>query len=374
MAGIYVHIPYCRVKCHYCDFHFSTKTDSSNEMVDSICKEISKRSSYLNNEDVSTIYFGGGTPSILSEQQLSDLLAEIYKIHNVTSDCEITLECNPDDLTKEKLQELFNAGINRLSIGVQSFDDEVLTMMNRAHTSQEAIDSILYAKEIGFQNITADLIYGIPNKSLTYWEQQLMSLIQLDVQHISAYCLTIESNTVFGHQHKKGEFNLPEDEDALDQFTMMVEMLNDYGYEHYEVSNFAKKGFISKHNSAYWLGKPYIGIGPSAHSYNGDERGWNVSNNIAYIKGMKENSEIYGAEDLTYRDKFNDYILTRLRTIWGLELNDIEKKGENIALTEFSKEIEKHLELGNLIQVNDVIRLSEHGKFIADKIASDLFV
>ncbi|MCB9223820.1 MAG: radical SAM family heme chaperone HemW [Crocinitomicaceae bacterium] len=370
MAGIYVHVPYCKVKCHYCDFHFSTNLNSDKQMLAAICGEIELRSNYLGNQLVSTIYFGGGTPSVVGASYLNRIIQEIRNHFHVSNDCEITVECNPDDLDRQSLQDLEDIGVNRLSIGIQSFDDEVLQSMNRAHSAKEAKQSISLAKEIGFENITIDLIYGIPGKDLDYWKRQLDTFLMYDVPHLSAYCLTIEPNTVFNHLNKKGELKLPSDETSLAQFKLMVEVLKENGYQHYEISNFAKDGFISRHNSAYWLGQHYLGIGPSAHSYNGKERGWNISNNTRYIK----ESTTYESEELTDKDKVNDHILTRLRTHWGIDLNEIQLLAQHLSLVEFDRYLNWHIEAGNLVRDDHIVKLTSSGKFIADKIASDLFV
>lgn len=343
-------------------------------MVEAILSELSTRSNYLGSNEVQTIYFGGGTPSILNYQELSQILYEINSKFKVHPRAEITLECNPDDLIENKTQELFDLGVNRLSIGVQSFDDKVLKFMNRAHSSQDAIESILKAHEVGFKNITADLIYGIPEMTITQWQEQLKQMIALPVQHISAYCLTIESKTVFGALKEQGKLYLPEDEMSLAQFQLMVETLMKNGFEQYEISNFAKDGFQSKHNSSYWLGHSYLGIGPSAHSYNGISREWNISNNPKYIRAIEQGESVNEVEILTERDRINDYILTRLRTIWGIDLNELQLLKGTQSLLEFESEVSKHVQANNLIQNEHIITLSEQGKFIADKIASDLFV
>lgn len=370
MSGIYVHIPYCKVKCHYCDFHFSTNQSNNLDMLSAIGRELNLRSDYLGKQLVSTIYFGGGTPSAVGAKYLDKIIQKIRENFHVSNDCEITVECNPDDLTKESLQDLENIGVNRLSIGIQSFDDEVLKSMNRAHNATEAKQCISLAKEIGFENITIDLIYGLADKDIRYWEDQLRTMLQYDVPHLSAYCLTVEPNTYFSHLKKKGQLNLPSDEDSLDQFRLMVDLMSDNGYQHYEISNFAKDGFISRHNSAYWLGKHYLGIGPSAHSYNGKERGWNVANNAVYIR--EQNT--YEAEELTDKDKVNDHILTRLRTHWGIDLLVIEELAQFISLNEFYDQLKNHLDNGNLERTDQIVKLSQQGKFLADKIAADLFV
>jgi putative oxygen-independent coproporphyrinogen III oxidase len=374
MSGIYVHVPFCKVKCHYCDFHFSTNSSNATEMVEAICAEIAERSAYLHDEEVSTIYFGGGTPSLLNQEQLKSILSCIRLNFQVKEDAEITLEANPDDLSRKTLDVLKAVGVNRLSIGVQSFDDEVLQSMNRAHSSNEATQCIKDAQATGFSNLTADLIYGVPNKGIDYWKEQLEKLLELNIQHLSAYCLTIEPKTVFAHQQRYGEINLPSDDVTLQQFKLMQKILREHGFLHYEISNFAQEGYISKHNSAYWLGNKYLGVGPSAHSYDGEERRWNVSNNIKYIQAVFAGDVFHEREMLTPQTKFNDYILTRLRTHWGLELDYVQTFNEYFELAEFNKQVQKHLGLQNLILINNVLRLSDHGKFIADAIASDLFV
>ena len=373
MAGIYLHIPFCKKKCHYCDFHFSTKLDGQQAMVDAIIAEVALRSSYLDTP-VETIYLGGGTPSLLSESQLSEILKAIRNTFQVIENAEVTLECNPDDLDETKLTALKKSGVNRLSIGIQSFDDEVLTSMNRAHNSTEALNVISMANKAGFENITADLIYGIPDKKEDYWEEQVRIMLAQNVQHISAYCLTIEPKTVFGHQYKKGQLKEVSDEDSLKQFNYLKNTLSDKGFQQYEISNFSKVGFISKHNSAYWLGKTYLGLGPSAHSYNGDTRSWNVANNSQYVAKIKDGLLPSVTEVLSAKDKFNDYILTRLRTIWGISKLDIEKLALGLDTSLFFKECERHLLMGNLLEDDDKYFLAEKGKFIADGIASDLFI
>lgn len=373
MAGIYVHIPFCKVKCHYCDFHFSTNLSLREKMVDAICAELVLRKDYLSSE-VNTIYFGGGTPSILEASLLNKILDCINGNFEVKKQVELTFECNPDDLTPTKLEELKAIGVNRLSIGVQSFNQDVLEEMNRAHNSQEAEACIQLAQEAGISNITADLIYGIPGKDLDYWKAQVEKMIELGVPHISAYCLTIEPNTVFGNRHTKGELHPLTDEDQIAQFQYLMDRLKEAGYEHYEISNFAKEGFISRHNSAYWLGEEYLGVGPSAHSYNGKERSWNIRNNHQYVKKLKEGSEVNEFEVLTPEDMFHDYVLTRLRTKWGLAQEDLDRLGRELNLQQFQIELNKHQALGNIEKRNGVITLTDQGKYIADQIASDLFV
>ncbi|OIQ26183.1 MAG: coproporphyrinogen III oxidase [Crocinitomix sp. MedPE-SWsnd] len=374
MAGVYVHIPFCKQKCHYCDFHFSTNLSRQDEMVDAICQEIILRKEYLADNKIETIYFGGGTPSLLSQNQITKILNTISECFDTLNVEEITLEANPDDLSKDVLKAFYAAGVNRLSIGIQSFDEDVLQQMNRAHNSTEATESIRLAQQFGFSNLTADLIYGIPEKPLSYWKDQVQQMIDLGVKHISAYCLTIEQNTVFNHLENKGELNLPNDEESLEQFNYLVNTLAENGYEQYEISNFAKQGYISKHNSAYWQGKSYLGVGPSAHSYDGNSRSWNIRNNSQYIKSLQKSEIPLETEVLTFKDKFNDYVLTRLRTKWGLLKEDLPELLGAINHSEFSQIIESHISRGCLKETDQAYVLTPEGKFIADKLAADLFV
>lgn len=373
MAGIYVHIPFCKVKCHYCDFHFSIQLKNLDKLVDAICLEIDLRKDYLNDECINTIYFGGGTPSILESTLIAKILNKIHQQFTVSHTCEVTLECNPDDLSLQKLQELKALGVNRLSIGIQSFDDKTLQFMNRAHSSKEAIASVEMAQNIGIDNLTIDLIYGVPGSSLKTWENELLQMEKLNVPHLSAYCLTIEENTVFGNMRKKGKLTPHSDEDSITQFQFLMDFMESHNYEQYEISNFSKEGFISQHNSAYWRGETYLGIGPSAHSYNRTERGWNIANNPLYIKNLNENKPIYELETLSKENKYNDYILTRLRTKWGIDLSDLKLIfPERVAETEAI--------LVDMIKINQVNRqgdlfiLTAEGKYLADALSADLFV
>lgn len=372
MAGIYIHVPFCKVKCHYCDFHFSTQLGYKDELVNALCIEISRRNDYLEKEEVETIYFGGGTPSILDSNQLNRIIQTIYQTHTVSPACEVTLECNPDDLSPEKLMDLHKSGVNRLSIGVQSFNDKVLEFMNRAHTGNQAIESIQRAQDIGFDNITMDLIYGVPDISTSQWEEELGRFANLNVPHLSAYCLTIEENTAFGKWFKQGKLTPLPDTESLAQFKSLIDFAQGHGYEHYEISNFAKPGFISRHNSAYWLGKKYLGIGPSAHSYNGIQREWNIANNLVYIKKINAKESCSEIEELSVSDRFNEYVLTRLRTKWGISLKDLSQI--DLEMTgKLGNQLEHYVRSGDLIEKEGVYILGEQGKFIADAISADLF-
>ncbi len=295
MSGVYLHIPFCKKACHYCDFHFSTSMQTKDLMIKSMVKEIDVHCNFTDTA-IETIYFGGGTPSILGIQDIDTLLNKIKKTFLVVNEPEITFEANPDDLTSEKLRELKNAGINRLSIGIQSFHDDDLLLMNRAHSCDQAINSIKLAQEEGFSNISIDLIYGLPGLSASNWSANIQNAIDLNVQHISAYCLTIEKKTVFYNWHESNKIILPDDQQTLDQFVVLTDLLVANGFEHYEISNFGKQGYYSKHNSNYWLQEKYLGIGPSAHSFNGQSRMWNVRNNNQYIKAIAEKTTFYDQE------------------------------------------------------------------------------
>lgn len=373
MAGIYIHIPYCKVKCHYCDFHFSTQTKSVHQMMDSMLQELTLRKNYLDTLEIQTIYFGGGTPSFVSDFFLHSIIQKIQSLFTVSKDAEITIECNPDDITTDRLKSYKASGINRFSMGVQSFDDEVLQFMNRAHSSHEIIRAIALAKEHGFSNITIDLIYGLPNKKIDYWKKQLDQFIELDVPHLSSYCLTIEPKTVFGSLKKKGSLIPADDDISLQQFQYLIDFTKANGYEHYEISNFAKPGFISQHNSNYWLGKKYLGIGPSAHSYNETERSWNIRNNAEYIRLVNAGDGYNEKELLTVSEKCNDYLLTRLRTKWGINLHDLTFIPAS-DLETLTKKLEI-FKIQSLVHFeNGIYYLTDSGKYRADGIAADLFI
>ena len=323
MAGIYLHIPFCKQACHYCDFHFSTSTQNQDNVVDAIIAEIELRQGYLKDKSIETIYFGGGTPSLLTQEQVKKLLDKIRIVYTVDQNAEITLEANPDDLNHIKLEQLKEAGINRLSIGIQSFIERDLSFMNRSHTKDQATKCVANAQALGFNNITIDLIYGVPNQTNEEWRNNLRQAISLNVQHISSYCLTVEPKTTLAHMVKKKQVLQVTDEVAEKQFKMLIETLAEDGFEQYEISNFAKDDFISLHNSNYWKGVEYIGLGPSAHSYNGTSRQWNVANNNRYMKSLETAQLDFEQEILTEEQKYNEYILTALRTKWGIDENEI---------------------------------------------------
>ncbi|MEQ8238033.1 MAG: radical SAM family heme chaperone HemW [Cyclobacteriaceae bacterium] len=374
MAGIYIHIPYCKQACHYCDFHFSTNQKSKDAMIRAMLVEIEWQKGYLN-EKVSTIYFGGGTPSLLSGDEITTIIDHIYRHFECDSNVEITLEANPDDLTLEKLRDLKNSQVNRLSIGIQTFDEERLKYINRAHHTIEAVNSVKYAQDIGFTNLSIDLIYAIPPEDMGYWQLDLSKAIQLDVPHISLYGLTIEPKTAFGVQMKKGLFNEISEDTATRQYKYAIDFLKSSGYEHYEVANFSKPGFRSKHNNAYWNQKPYLGIGPGAHSFNGDSRQYNIRNNGAYIKSMMEESVVpFEKEMLSPTQKINEFILTRLRTSEGIDLSRLLEKYSFDMMKEKPKVIRQLTHQGLIEKKGESIVLSLEGLMVADEIALILFL
>lgn len=371
MAGLYLHIPFCKQACHYCNFHFSTSLKNKDAMVAAILQELALQKDYLGGEPLETIYFGGGTPSLLSQRDLDLIFGAIFKLYPVTmAGLEVTLEANPDDLTSLKINELRSTPLNRLSIGVQSFSEADLRSMNRAHNAAEALSCIQIAQQAGFENLTVDLIYGSPTTSHEQWADNLATLFKLKIPHLSCYCLTIEPKTALAHQVKKGIARPVDDEHAARQFEYLMEATERAGYEHYEISNFAQPGWHSQHNSAYWQGKKYLGIGPSAHSFNGHSRQWNVANNAAYIRSLQAGDVPFELETLTPVQRYNEYVMTGLRTIWGCSLLKIKELGFEPHFTEGSKTF---IADGTMTQNGDVLRLTKAGKFLADGIAAELF-
>jgi oxygen-independent coproporphyrinogen III oxidase len=374
MAGIYIHIPFCTQKCHYCNFHFSTSLAQKHDLVNALLQEIDLQKNYLENESIETVYFGGGTPSLLSEKELNWILNSIQKKISLSAQAEITLEANPGDLTTDYLNILKNAGVNRLSIGIQSFDDEDLKRLNRNHSSQEGIASVKRAQDSGMKNISIDLIYGLPEMNLTKWKKNLAIAFTLDVPHLSSYCLTIEKNTFFYDQKINKKISFPEDEITAEQFEELMKETAENGFLHYEISNFCKPDFFSKHNSSYWKNIPYLGIGPSAHSYNRISRQWNVANNSHYIKSLQEKNIPFEKENLTTIQKFNERILTGIRTMWGVDENELRKNFTKKFIEEFKKQTLPYLESGHLNFNENIYSLSQKGKLVADRITSDLFL
>ena len=385
---LYLHIPFCKQACHYCDFHFSTNLSRKSALVNALCAEIARQKEYLPTNALETIYFGGGTPSLLTEDELAQIFETIHTHFTVSPSrngipAEITLEANPDDLTTEKLTML-RRYVNRLSIGIQTFDEATLRWMNRAHTATEAEASVRLAREAGFDNISVDLIYGIPNRSASLWTADLQKVLALNVPHLSAYALTIEPNTAFGRWEKTGKLPPADEELAAEQFEELTKALTGADYEHYEISNFARRlhrpgepgetGQYAQHNTAYWQRRPYLGVGPSAHSYNGHSRQYNISNNARYIAEIERGVLPATVEELTTADQVNEYLLTGLRTQWGCSLAELDAMlGADFAHTQ-DRDLTTLYASGWLVRDTDRLRLTEAGKLFADRVAATLFV
>ena len=372
MSGIYIHIPFCKQACHYCDFHFSTSMKKKDQLIFALAKEMELRKDEFKNITVETIYFGGGTPSVLSADELQYLIDSVYLNYKVTDNPEITLEANPDDLNEEVIIKLSKSPINRLSIGIQSFYEKDLKLMNRAHNAQEAKRCLQLATQY-FDNISLDLIYGIPNSTNAEWLDNIQTALSFGVPHISSYALTVEPKTALASFIAKGIIDNVDDDLAHEQFHILIEQLEQAGFDHYELSNFGKKGFYSKNNSAYWLGKPYLGIGPSAHSFNGDQRAWNVKNNAIYISKINLNQLPLELETLTVNDKYNEYVMTGLRTIWGVSLDKIEKQFGESFLEYLLQQANQYINKQMLYIEDNNLKTTKTGKFLSDGIASDLF-
>ncbi|MDT0293994.1 radical SAM family heme chaperone HemW [Mesonia ostreae] len=371
MAGIYIHIPFCKQACHYCDFHFSTGLKRQPEMVDAISQEIILRKEEQSPE-INTIYFGGGTPSLLTKEQITSILETIHANYEVSLNAEITLEANPDDLSLEKIKELAATHINRLSIGVQSFFEEDLQLMNRAHNQAEALSSIQNAKK-NFDNISMDLIYGIPKMSEARWRENLETALSLEVPHISSYALTVEPKTALKKMIDKGKVAPVDDALAKAHFDILQRVMSKAGFVNYEFSNYGKPGYFSKNNTAYWMGESYLGIGPSAHSYHQGVRSWNVANNIKYIKAIQDKKLPLEQEKLSVNDMYNEYIMTRLRTMWGINLEEVEILFGSKYLSYLENELPAFVQKGLLKEENKKYTITQKGKFLSDGIAADLF-
>jgi oxygen-independent coproporphyrinogen-3 oxidase len=335
MAGIYIHIPFCKQACSYCDFHFSTQLKRKGDIIDAILLEAQLRKEYLEEETIQSIYLGGGTPSLLSEKELNLLFDHLYKHFSIASTAEVTLEANPDDLNKEKLLALSKTPVNRLSIGVQSFFDEDLQFMNRAHNSKEAVNAVLLAQDAGFHQLNIDLIFGSPSTTHAMWEENLKRFFELSIPHLSAYSLTIEEKTALAHRLASGQMQAPDDEKNLEQYLLLQQAIKEKGFIQYELSNYCENEQYSRHNTSYWKGRKYLGLGPSAHSFDGNSRQWNVNNNIQYLHAIQQNRPYFERELLSETDRYHELLITSLRTIWGLDLKAFRQ--------EFSPEIQKHL-------------------------------
>lgn len=373
MAGLYIHIPFCKQACHYCDFHFSTNLHLMEVMMDSITVELKLRKDYLKGEAVDTVYFGGGTPSLVPAESLGKILDQIAQLFPSRKQ-EVTLEANPDDLNPQALANWRSLGIDRLSLGIQSFQDQILKAYNRAHTSKEATQAIQLARAAGFEKFSIDLIYGYPHTDHQLWKLDLEEALRLDPGHLSAYSLTIEPKTTFGNWTKKGKFSPAEDEFVAQQFEWLQERCDKAGYLQYEISNFSRPNQVAIHNSNYWKRSPYLGIGPSAHSFDGSSRGFNPSSNASYTKALSAGALPFVLEQLTPTESINEEILTGLRTQWGLDTGSLADR-YHLDILEIKKgPLSKLTELGMIHTLGKTLTLTRKGQLLADSIASDIFI
>ena len=374
MAGLYIHIPFCRNACHYCDFHFSISLSQMSPMLNAIQKEISSRREFLEGEPLDTIYLGGGTPSLLSSEQLKSLFRTIKDNHKITMDPEITLEGNPEDMEAEYLEDLLNAGVNRLSIGIQSFQEDDLRFMNRRHGKKQSHYCMEIARKAGFENLNIDLIYGVPGLTMEKWRENLDIAISYLPVHIAAYHLTYEKGTVLDYRRMKNRFKTKDEKDSQDQYYLLIDKLQKSGYRQYEISNFALPGYISRHNSAYWRVKKYLGVGPSAHSFNGRLRRWNIAKNTSYINFVNQGFEYHEQEELDNNARYHDYLVTTLRTSWGADLEYIQREYGQTYAGHCLHEAKPFLQSGRMIQEGHKLILSREGMFIADHIITAMFM
>lgn len=374
MAGIYIHIPYCRQKCHYCNFFSVASSKYMPETIESIRQEALLQNQFLQGSPLKTIYFGGGTPSLISSSLLLKIFETLNSSYVISPGAEITLEANPDDITPDKLSAWKSMGINRLSIGVQSFRDEDLKYLNRIHTGNKAMECIELAKQAGFQNLTIDLIYGIPTLTDQDWKENLEIAVKLGIPHISAYSLTVEPRTALDVMIRKGRIAPVEEALSVSHFKLLMQYMLANGYLHYEISNFCLPDHFARHNTAYWQGEPYLGLGPSAHSFSGNSRQWNASGIPEYIRSIAEKNFPFDSEQLTDLQLYNEYVMTGLRTMWGCNADEIRQLYGEICHTEFTGRIRKFVDLGQVVKSGQQYRLTSAGKFLADGIASDLFI
>lgn len=375
MAGIYLHIPFCKQACNYCNFHFSTSLKLKDALIEAIIKEISLQKSYLEGQTIETIYFGGGTPSLLNAEELMRIWDALEKNFLDWNLKEVTLEANPDNLTPNYIKALRNTPINRLSIGIQSFHDKDLQYMNRAHNAKEADYAVKAAQDKGFENISIDLIYGTPTMSDSAWIENINLATDLKVPHISSYALTVEAKTALAHAIEKGQSKEPDNAQTAAQFEQLMENLTIAGYDHYEISNFALPGKYALHNTNYWMGKHYLGLGPSAHSFNTYSRQWNIANNPQYISSILQDGKVrHELEQLSFKDRFNEYIMTSLRTMWGTDLQHISKNFGDDVIPQLTEQCKDYEDKGWMTVTAEQLLLTQKGKLFADKIASELFL
>ena len=372
MAGIYIHIPFCKRRCIYCDFFSTTQSEKKADYVHALVRELEMRKDYVGNEEIETIYLGGGTPSQLSQEELEEIFTYIYKVYKVTLDAEITLEANPDDLIPEYVSMLRNLPINRISMGIQTFQEETLKLLHRRHTAQQAIEAFKRCREAGFKNISIDLMYGLPGETLETWKQDLQQAIDLHPEHISAYHLIYEEDTALWKLREEHQVEEADEDLSLTLFCTLIDELTRAGYQHYEISNFCLPGLHSRHNSSYWTGKKYLGCGPSAHSFNGVSRQWNVASLSAYIDGIRQRKPDFEVEELDLYTRYNDFVLTSIRTCWGMSLSHLRSMYGEELYRYCLRMAKPHLEQGVLEISEDILKLTRKGIFISDGIMSDL--
>ena len=374
MAGIYIHIPFCKQKCFYCDFYSTTLLKNKSAFVNALIKELYLQKDYLKNQTVETIYFGGGTPSVLSYDEIMLIFNRIYKVFDVSDNPEITFEANPDDLTVDYLKKLTQTPVNRLSIGVQSFFDDDLKTMNRRHNAEQAQTAVKLSQDLGIENISLDLIYGLPKMNNQKWLHNLNTAFKLNIQHLSAYHLTYEPRTVFYNYLKTGKIKQVDEQESVEEYQALINKAKQQGFIHYEISNFGKPKFFSKHNSNYWRQKKYLGVGPSAHSFNNTSRQWNISDTAKYISFIENDILPFDSEILDSQKRYNDYVITSLRTMWGMNLDLLKEQFNEKVVSYCLENAEQYIKTKDINFIDNYLILSEKGMLIADKIVSDLFI
>lgn len=374
MAGIYIHIPFCKKKCHYCDFYKTLDTGMAERYIKALVKEMSLQKDYLENNIIKTIYLGGGTPSVLTAVQVREILEKLASAYNISGDVEITMEVNPDDISRVYARDLKQAGINRISLGIQSWNDDILSYLNRRHKAAEAGQALEDIRASGIDNISVDLIYGIPGLQADQWKDDLQKTVELDIKHISAYHLTVEENTLFGEAKKEGNFEEIGEEESEKQFNMLVDICRKNSFVQYEISNFCKEEWYSIHNTNYWKQEAYLGLGPSAHSYDGESRQWNVADLQAYIKSLEKNSVPSTVEVLTLKDKYNEYIMTSLRTMWGINIDTVEEKINKESRDYLNNLATRFVKYGMMTRNGSQLMLTDQGRMISDNIISELMM
>lgn len=372
MAGIYLHIPFCKRRCIYCDFYSTTQSEKKNAYVAALCRELDQRKDYLQGERIETIYLGGGTPSQLEDKDFEQIFQTLHRLYDISPEAEITIEANPDDLTDEYVNMLRTFPFNRLSMGIQTFQENILRLLHRRHTAQQAVETFERCRKAGFTNISIDLMYGLPGETLQTWEADLRQAVSMKPEHISAYHLIYEEGTVLWKLREQHRVEEADEDLSVSLFTQLIHKLKDYGYQHYEISNFCLPGMYSRHNSSYWTGKKYLGCGPSAHSYNGISRQWNVSSLDHYIEQVNNGETYFEVEELDLYTRYNDFVITTIRTMWGMQLDVLKEQFGTKLYNYCLRMAQPHLSQGTLELSNGVLKLTEKGVFISDGIMSDM--